>query len=106
MPSANVVLTAIWEAEGTIAPVLEPEAKITTPATTQESPTNVAVTATNQVVAAAIEQGIPVLDIFGGQVPLYKPADTNTWSFFDLLATVLALIALLVVGVFAINTAR
>jgi uncharacterized repeat protein (TIGR02543 family) len=106
MPQTNVVLTATWEAEAVIAPVVEPEGQITPsiPATVvTPNPVSETVVLTQaQVAQIAVEQGIPVLDILGNQVPLFKPAGTTTWAFSNLIFTLLALLVLLIAGVYSL----
>jgi membrane protein implicated in regulation of membrane protease activity len=87
MPARNVTLTALW------AGIVSNERDTPTPSGSARSQEALA--------TEAVSQGIPVLDLFGSQVPLVAPSDTQVWALADLIIMVLGiLLALIVVLLF------
>ncbi|MDR1089319.1 MAG: InlB B-repeat-containing protein [Coriobacteriales bacterium] len=90
MPDNDVTLTAVWKKD-TLIPV---GASLTESLKTTPTPE-----ADPSITDAARAEGIPVLDIFGFQIPLVAPSGFAAWSLFDLFATIVCALALIVAAV-------
>jgi uncharacterized repeat protein (TIGR02543 family) len=78
--TADTTLYALWQTEttGTIVTSPEPAAAVL------------------GFADALSEQSIPVVDLFGAQLPLAAPSGFGAWSLFDLIATLAAVLSALI----------
>ena len=98
----NAVYIAQWtnDSEPDAPPVTTvpggntPTADVIEPPATPEEPTP-----TEQITNAAIEEGIPVLNIFGLPVPLVTPSGFYAWSLADLILTVFGVLVFALLGI-------